>query len=295
MDHVATPHQALRSLRSIILAGLASAALGLALAACGDDAPDPEASTALETEAVAAESVDTDTASDVGGDGGTQTLAVDTAGPAAGDDASGEVTSGEGEGQPSDSGGEDASGEGKDQDGTGAPGTDSSGFPEPDAETDYSPSGGGHDVASGVGGGTEEREDLDYPAGSVVDLSTGSTIDLATNLTGRDRITLLWFWMPDCPACDPEAPVVADFAKTYQGQIDVVGVGAGASRAEAEDFAAEHDLGPATMVWDPSGASHTHYNVTVTPFAIMVDPGGSVMAQWRGMTPELFAFAERVS
>jgi len=176
-----------------------------------------------------------------------------------------------------------------DQGGTGQPDADR---PEPTVDTDTSPDDG--DVPNGVSGDTDVRENLSYPSASVIALDNGSTTTLAATLAGSDQPTLLWFWTPDCPTCVPESAAVADFARTHAGSIRVLGVGVGGSRADADAFVAAAELDGSVLVWSQGPATHSHYNVTATPFAIMVAPNGVVMAQWRGMVPELFAFADRL-
>lgn len=176
----------------------------------------------------------------------------------------------------------------------GANGGDATGGerPEPTVDTDTSPDDG--EVPNGVSGDSDVRENLSYPTASVVALDGGATTTLAAELAGSDQPTLLWFWTPDCPTCVPESAAVADFASANAGSIRVVGVGGGGTRADADAFAAGSSLDPSLLVWSQGSATHEHYNVTATPFAIMVAPNGVVMAQWRGMVPELFAFAERL-
>ncbi|MEL6981291.1 MAG: hypothetical protein AAFO29_02590 [Actinomycetota bacterium] len=164
--------------------------------------------------------------------------------------------------------------------------------PGPTIDTDTSPDDG--DVPNGVSGDSDVRENLSYPSGPVIALGRGATTQLATELAGSDQPTLLWFWSPDCPTCVPESSSVARFVDTYQGSIRVLGVGAGGSRADADAFAAAAAIDASLLVWESGSVSHDHYNVTATPFAIMVAPNGVVMAQWRGMVPELFAFADRL-
>lgn len=178
---------------------------------------------------------------------------------------------------------------GDDQDGTDEPDADR---PEPTVDTDTSPDDG--EVPNGVSGDTDVRENLSYPSASVVALDDGSTTTLSAALAGTDQPTLLWFWTPDCPTCVPESAAVAEFARSHAGSIRVLGVGVGGNRADADAFVASAELDPSVVVWSQGSATHRHYNVTATPFAIMVAPNGVVMAQWRGMVPELFAFADRL-
>ncbi len=164
--------------------------------------------------------------------------------------------------------------------------------PEPTVDTDTSPDDG--EVPNGVSGDTDVRENLSYPSAAVIALDDGSTTTLSATLAGTDQPTLLWFWTPDCPTCVPESAAVADFARSHANSIRVLGVGVGGSRADADTFVADAALDPSLLVWSQGSGTHSHYNVTATPFAIMVAPNGVVMAQWRGMVPELFAFADRL-
>lgn len=203
-----------------------------------------------------------------------------------GEDADASADTDDGEGAESDGG---TTGTGDDPDDGSS---DPSDPPGPTIDTDTSPDDG--DVPNGVSGDTDVRENLSYPAGSVIALGRGATTDLASELAGSDQPTLLWFWTPDCPTCVPESASVARFAETYQGTIRVLGVGSGGSRSDADGFASSVAIDASLLVWEQGSVSHDHYNVTAAPFAIMVAPNGVVMAQWRGMVPELFAFADRL-
>ena len=249
-----------------------------------DGADDPD-----QTEPVESDAADLDAAplaSDASGDVPAGPPAPDGSG--VGDDGS-TVSGGDGDDEGGDgvlSGGTDGG------DASGPADGDSTDRPEPTIDSDTSPDDG--DVVNGVSGDTEVRDNLSYPSTPVTALGRNATTDLAAELGGSDQPTLLWFWTPDCPTCVPESAVVARFADTYRGSIRVLGVGAGGNRAEADAFAADGAVDASMLVWAAGAETHAHYNVTATPFAIMVAPNGVVMAQWRGMVPELFAFADRL-
>lgn len=120
---------------------------------------------------------------------------------------------------------------------------------------------------------------VDLPAIDVVQLATGDAVALPS-LATAGRPVLLWFWAPHCTFCRREAPDLLAFAAEHEGAIDVLGLGAQDSLDEAYGFlddTSTHDL---TMVWDQSGQSWIHHDVTSQPTVVVLDADGQVAGRW---------------
>lgn len=74
---------------------------------------------------------------------------------------------------------------------------------------------------------------------------------------------VFWFWAPWCPQCQREAPVVADLADRYEGQIEFVGVaGLTGDAASIETFVTDHGVANFPHIDDRDGAVYTRFGVT---------------------------------
>lgn len=117
------------------------------------------------------------------------------------------------------------------------------------------------------------------PELDVVRLSSGATVPLAS-LTASGTPTLLWFWAPHCVFCRREAPEVVAFADRHAGEIAVLGLGAQDSLDEAYDFLGDTGTGDLEMVWDRTGRSWVHFDVTNQPTVVLLDGDGEVQGTW---------------
>lgn len=117
------------------------------------------------------------------------------------------------------------------------------------------------------------------PDVEVVRLSSGATVPLES-LTSSGTPTLLWFWAPHCVFCRREAPDLLAFAERHRGEIAVLGLGAQDSLDEAYDFLDDTGTGGLTMVWDRTGRSWVHFDVTNQPTVVLLDGDGDVQGTW---------------
>ena len=117
------------------------------------------------------------------------------------------------------------------------------------------------------------------PDVDVVQLSSGDAVSLAS-VTSAGTPTLLWFWAPHCVFCRREAPKLLEFAARHGAAIDVVGLGAQDSLDEAYGFLDDTDTQDLTMVWDRTGRSWVHYDVTNQPTVVLLDGSGQVQGTW---------------
>ena len=137
-----------------------------------------------------------------------------------------------------------------------------------------------------------ERAQAVLPGTPVINVDSGEELTLDQELANAGGPVLLWFWSPDCPACNAEVEVVERFARRFNGSIAVVAVGAEGSQAKAEAFLERSGATTPLVVWD-DGATRNHYGVDAVPSVVMIDPSGAVMARWSSLSSEVFTFAER--
>ncbi len=107
----------------------------------------------------------------------------------------------------------------------------------------------------------------------VVRVSSGQTTNLE-QLSKEGKPTLLWFWAPHCSICRAEAPKVLAFAAEHGDDIQIIGLGAQDSYAQAEGFLEDTGTQGLEMVWDKTGSSWVHYEVTNQPTVIVVGADG---------------------
>lgn len=75
--------------------------------------------------------------------------------------------------------------------------------------------------------------------------------------------TVLWFWAPWCPVCAREAPLIADLAEQYAGQVSFVGIAGLSGDLDAmQRFVDDGGVGEITHLDDRDGAVYAHFGVT---------------------------------
>lgn len=113
----------------------------------------------------------------------------------------------------------------------------------------------------------------------VVRVACGDTVGLRS-LAEPGVPTLLWFWAPHCTFCMREAPEVVAFSAEYGDEVRIIGLGAQDSLDQAVDFVSSTDTAGLDMVWDESGESWIHFEVTSQPTVIVLSADGEVEARW---------------
>lgn len=113
-------------------------------------------------------------------------------------------------------------------------------------------------------------DELDFSAPTV----GGGTFDGAS-LAGQPAV--VWFWAPWCPVCQREAPVVADLAERFDGQVTFVGVaGLSGDLASMESFIADGGVDGIAHIDDRDGDVYTRFGVTQQYDIGFVSADGSV-------------------
>ncbi len=113
----------------------------------------------------------------------------------------------------------------------------------------------------------------------VVRVACGDTVALRS-LAAPDVPTLLWFWAPHCTFCMREASEVVEFSAEYGDEVRIIGLGAQDSLDQAVDFVSSTGTEGLDMVWDESGESWIHFEVTSQPTVIVLSADGEVEETW---------------
>lgn len=124
------------------------------------------------------------------------------------------------------------------------------------------------------------------PVGSEAPEFTAETIDGGSVSAGGANTgpTLLMFFWSDCPACNEEAPIVADLESRYE-DLNVVTIGID-QRDEPEDirgFVENYGI-ESPAVYEPSVGET--YNVSAYPTIYVIDGQGEIVGANIGLTPE---------
>ena len=139
---------------------------------------------------------------------------------------------------------------------------------------------------------TADRFGIAYPDTPVVDLASGSELELVSQLADRDKRTLLWFWAPGDGPSAAEAATVAELAVERADKVDVIAVGTGGDRDEAEAFLADTGLTATSVLWDGGADAVEHYAIDEIPTAVLLDRDGAIIARWSTLSPEVFSFLD---
>lgn len=154
-----------------------------------------------------------------------------------------------------------------------------------DPEDDIDPAG---DIA------TAGRSDLDPPTSTdIVDLATGDEADLAQELAS-DQMNLLWFWSTETDESAAEARAIADLAAQFDGRVQVIAIGTGGTRDDAQQFWTDANLTGVTVVWDGAADSLEHYDVREIPSIVLLD-GNNIAGRYSAVSPEVIQFLELFS
>lgn len=86
--------------------------------------------------------------------------------------------------------------------------------------------------------------------------------------------------------------MLEQFAQLYEDKVRVVGMGTQDSADLAGQFLDRHTLENVFMTWDESFQTWEYYQVRGQPTVILVDPQGTPLGQWWGLTQEAATMVE---
>lgn len=133
--------------------------------------------------------------------------------------------------------------------------------------------------------GTGKVADLDF-SGSTLD---GSRFE-GSSLEGKPAV--LWFWAPWCPTCRAQGPNVSDLARTYDGELAVIGVGGLDNAGAIEDLAER--IPHVTHLVDERGDVWRHFRVTAQSTYTVIDADGEIVSEGYLDDDELNGLVDRL-
>lgn len=98
---------------------------------------------------------------------------------------------------------------------------------------------------------------------------------------------VLWMWAPWCPACNREAPHVAEVARTIGDRVTFIGVAGHDDDAAHEAFVADHGLDHIVHAIDEDGSLWARYGVSYQPAWVFVDTDGTTRLHAGGLYDNL--------
>jgi thiol-disulfide isomerase/thioredoxin len=106
---------------------------------------------------------------------------------------------------------------------------------------------------------------------------------LLTELHGTPVVVNVWgSW---CPPCREEAPVLAEVAKEYEGQVQFLGIDILDDRPSARAFILEYDW-RYPSIFDPGGAIRDGLGYVGQPVTLFYDRRGDLAFEWQGTITE---------
>lgn len=110
----------------------------------------------------------------------------------------------------------------------------------------------------------------------------GKTI---TNADLKDKVTLINFWFPSCPACATEMPKLIRMHQDYQGKnFQIIAISIPVPRDPlpvVQTYAQTHRL-PFTVLHDAQGHTQQAYQVIAAPTSFLVDKNGRIVKTYVG-------------
>lgn len=139
-------------------------------------------------------------------------------------------------------------------------------------------------VALSLGAGTAEALAPGEAAPSLaLPDAQGSTVALDAL---RGRVVVVDFWASWCGPCKRSFPWMSEMQRKYADQgLTIVAVNVDKRREDAAKFLAVTP-GAFTIVYDPTGASPTAWDVKGMPTSYLVDRGGRIVAVDSGFREE---------
>ncbi|NHC14765.1 TlpA family protein disulfide reductase [Motilibacter deserti] len=107
----------------------------------------------------------------------------------------------------------------------------------------------------------------------------GTSVNVAARW--RERPMVISFVTSWCAQCQERQDALSELARTYDGEIDFVGVATQDSREALSSFAAQHTVGY-PLILDEPGEVWRSYAIREPPAVVVVDRGGKLLRGWPG-------------
>ena len=86
--------------------------------------------------------------------------------------------------------------------------------------------------------------------------------------------TAMWFWSPNWGQCRAEASAVAELKRTYQDNIQFIGIASRGDLTQVEEFIERYSVSALPHVFDEQGDIWRQYKISSQPAWIFIDTNG---------------------
>lgn len=129
-----------------------------------------------------------------------------------------------------------------------------------------------------------DRQEAPAFGGTLTDGSEWRSEDVA------GEVMVVNFWYASCPPCRVEAPMLAELATRYAGEVTFIGVNVRDGVAQAQAFDEEFGIPYESILDADTGAVQLAFAGTITPTAVpttlVIDADGRIAARITGALPE---------
>jgi thiol-disulfide isomerase/thioredoxin len=136
--------------------------------------------------------------------------------------------------------------------------------------------------------GRATRPGVDARAVAALDFTArrvgGGTV---SGIDAAGDAVVLWMWAPWCPACNREAPHVAEVAASLGNGVTVIGVAGHDQDSAHEAFVADHGLEHVVHAIDEDGSLWGRYGVNYQPAWVFIAPDGTTRVHAGGLYANL--------
>ncbi len=122
-------------------------------------------------------------------------------------------------------------------------------------------------------------ENLDYDIYELIDYQTGKKVNLSIY---KDKILLLNFFEPWCPACNKEFFTLNEFAKKYKGKVEVISVSSGEDMEVLNDWQSKWKYKNIRFYIDKTNKLTQYFKIRSIPATFIVNKNGTVNYRFIG-------------